>query len=57
MVFPVVVLVFGFEEFSEEVLHGHWLIEINIIADKIKLRGHMAILRYDWTLVNPERKK
>jgi hypothetical protein len=24
MVFPVVVLVFYFEEFSEEVLHGHW---------------------------------
>jgi hypothetical protein len=23
-VFPVVVLVFDFEEFSEEVLHGHW---------------------------------
>jgi hypothetical protein len=23
-VFPVVVLVFGFDEFSEGVLHGHW---------------------------------
>jgi hypothetical protein len=23
-VFPVLVLVFDFEEFSEEVLHGHW---------------------------------
>jgi hypothetical protein len=26
-VFPVVVLVFDFEEFSEEVLHGHWQIK------------------------------
>jgi hypothetical protein len=24
MVFPVIVLVFDFDEFSEAVLHGHW---------------------------------
>jgi hypothetical protein len=26
-VFPVLVLVFDFEEFSEGVLHGHWLVK------------------------------
>jgi hypothetical protein len=34
-VFPVVVFVFGFGEFSEGVFHGHWNLEMLVFEEEI----------------------